>query len=113
MGTREKRHIATISAIVRTKARREAAIRTLVKCEMLLPKLERKARRLGAPPKPRSLRSVNETPAPALPTIEPQVAADGTPDFLREPESGAKKPRQRRKANAKLPELSPHSPSGQ
>lgn len=87
-GIREKRYHDALRAIERTKARREQAIKTLVKCEVLLPQLERKARRLGAPVKPRSPRSTNEPPAPALPTIEPKVEADGIPDFLRRKAEG-------------------------
>ena len=77
---RERRYNKALAALERTRRRREEAIRTLVKCENLIPQLERKARRLGAPPRSKPTTQVE---SPVLPTIEPKIAADGTPDFLR------------------------------
>lgn len=81
---RERRYQDTLKTIERAKGRRDAAIRMLIRYEILIPKLERKARRLGAPSPSRSSRSLNETPTQveSLPTIEPKIEADGIPDFL-------------------------------
>jgi len=77
---RERRYHQALAALERSRKRREDLIKSLVRCELLIPKLERKARRLGAPPK---VKASQPEPAPVLPTIEPEVAADGIPDFLR------------------------------
>jgi hypothetical protein len=79
---RERRYKAALAAVERCKRRREAAIRTLAKCETLLPKLERRARRMGAPPRPPKIK-LDDPPPVELPAIPPKVAADGLPDFLR------------------------------
>ena len=86
---RERRRRALLNSVARMRKQREEAIKTIVRCETNLPKVERRLRNYDKPP--RSKPSGVVTPPPP-PTIEPQMQGDGTPDFLRQAKQPEPKP---------------------